>query len=100
MAGGGGEFLSLQAAFAGALLLGGALCLYAGTPHQRLLAARPASRRVRVAGGACLAAALALLLARMGPATAVFTWTIGLMTAWTILPIAIGWLRHRRQARP
>jgi hypothetical protein len=79
------------------LLTGGALCLYVATPHQRLLAARPSPRPVRAAGSVCLAAALAILLALMGPATAVFTWAIGLMAAWTIPPVAIAWLRHRRQ---
>lgn len=96
MGGGGGELLSgALATLAGALLTGGALCLYVATPHQRLLATRPAPRPARVAGCVCLAAALAILLALMGPATAVFTWATGLMTAWTILPVAIGWLRHR-----
>lgn len=85
---------------AGVLLAGGALCLYAGTPRQRLLATRLPPRLARAAGCTCLAAALAILLALMGPATAVFTWTIGLMTVWTIVPVAIGWLRHRKEAEP
>lgn len=88
-----------MAALIGALLVAGALCLYAGAPNQRLLAAPLASRPARAAGCACLAAALAMLLATMGPATAVFTWTTGLMLVWTILPIVIGWLRHRDETR-
>lgn len=87
------------ATLSGALLIGGAICLYAGTPRQRLLATGPAPLPARAAGYACLGAALAILLALMGPATAVFTWTIGLMTVWTILPVAIGWLRHRKETR-
>lgn len=92
--------MAFATALAGTLLTGGAICLYASTPHQRLLATRLAPRPARAAGFACLAAALAMLLALMGPATAVFTWTIGLMTAWTILPVAVGWLRHRKETRP
>lgn len=101
MGGSGGGFLSgALATLAGALLVAGALCLYVATPNQRLLATRPAPRPARAAGCACLVAALAILLALMGSATAVFTWAIGLMTAWTIPPVVIAWLRHRRQARP
>lgn len=90
----------LPAVLSALLLIGGATCLYLITPHQRLLATPPSARVALVAGLACLVGALAILLGSMGPATAVFTWTVGLMTAWTIFPVVIGWLRHRKETRP
>jgi len=92
--------MAFAAILAGALLLGGAVSLYLSTPNQRLLARRPARRAMQAIAGLSLTAALAILLALMGPATAVFTWTIGLMLAWTILPVAIGWRHHRKGTRP
>lgn len=89
----------LAAAIAGALLIGGGVCLYLTTSYQRLLSAPLPLRTARVAGWLGLAAALAILLSLMGPATAIFTWTVGLMMAWTIPPVAIGWLRYRREAQ-
>lgn len=91
--------IALAATLAVALLIAGGGCLYLTTTHQRLLAA-PLPLSARAAGWVCLLAALAILLTFMGPATAVFTWTIGLMMAWTIPPIAIGWLRYRKETRP
>src|SRR3546814_12329160 len=87
----------LAAALAVLLLVGGAAGLYLTTSNQRLVAAPLPSRTARVAGLASLFAALALLLGLMGPATAIFTWMIGLMLAWTIPPVVIGWLRHRKE---
>lgn len=86
------------AALAVILLVGGAACLYLAAPHQRLLPA-PLPRSAALAGVLGLFAALATLLALMGPATAVFAWTAGLMMAWTLLPIVIGWLRYRKERR-
>jgi hypothetical protein len=79
------------------LLAAGATSLYLATAHQRLLARPPATPVLRVAGFGSLAAALAALLMLMGPATAVFTWTIGVMLAWTLPPVVIGWLRYRKE---
>jgi hypothetical protein len=90
----------LAAALAVLLLVGGAAGLYLTTSNQRLVAAPLPSRTARVAGLASLFAALALLLGLMGPATAIFTWMIGLMLAWTIPPVVIGWLRHRKEIMP
>lgn len=81
---------------AAALLIVGAAALYATMVHQRLLSS-PLPRRARAAASVALVGALALLLALMGPATAVFTWVIGLMAIWTLLPLATGWLRYRRE---
>ena len=89
----------LAAALAALLLIGGALCLYLTTPHQRLLAAPLSTRAAPIIGWLCLAAALAILLGVMGPGTAVFTWTIGLMMVWTIPPVVVGWLRYRTGTR-
>lgn len=90
----------LAAVLAAELLVGGAACLYLATTNQRLLADPLPSRTASVAGLAGLLAALAILVGLMGPATAIFTWMIGLMLAWTIPPIAIGWLRHRKKIAP
>lgn len=90
----------LPATLSAFLLIGGAACLYQATPHQRLLVTPLSARTALVAGSVCLVGALAILLGLMGSATAVFTWTIGLMTAWTIPPVVIGWLRRRRETRP
>ncbi len=84
---------------AAVLLTAGALALYLCAPHQRLLSA-PARKPAAWIGAALLAAALALLLTMMGPATAVFTWMTALALLWTIPPVVIGWLRFRRSARP
>lgn len=86
------------ATLAMALLVTGAVRLYLTTAHQRLLPA-PLPVRARGIGGACLVGALVILLGLMGTATAVFTWAIGLMVAWTIPPVAIGWLHYRKGTR-
>lgn len=87
----------LAAMLAITLLAGGAACLYVATPNQRLLARSPAPRFLRIVGLVCLVCALAVLLGLMGPATAVFTWMTGLMLAWTIPPVVVGWLRYRKR---
>lgn len=88
--------LSLVAALA---LLTGATCLYLAAPHQ-VLTRRPVNRRaLGIGGGIALVASIALLLAVMGPATAVFTWTVGLMMLWSIAPVVIRWLRFRQGQR-
>lgn len=92
--------IAVGAMLAVLVLAGGAFCLYLTVPHQRVLAVPLPSHAMRIVGFVGLAAALAILLALMGPATAVFSWTIGLMTAWTIPPVAIGWLHYRKQPRP
>lgn len=83
------------AAFA---IIGGALGLYVGTPHQALIAGGGARRSGRIAGIVLLAVALALLMTVQGPATAVFTWMTGAMLVWSIVPVAVRWWRFRREA--
>lgn len=84
------------AALAALLLIGGAIGLYLVAPHQRLLARPLATAWSKPAAMVCAACALVILLTLMGPATAVFTWMTGLMLVWTIPPVVIGWLRHRK----
>lgn len=86
----------LWAAVAALLLIGAAASLYLAAPHQRLLAGPLNAPALPVAGLLCAVGALALFLMLMGPATAVFTWMTGLMLVWTIPPVVIGWLRHRK----
>jgi len=82
------------AAIAMMMLVAGTTLLYLATPHQALRAS-PLGRWASRAGLAALAVALILLLRVMGPATAVFAWTTGLMLLWTIPPLAIAFARRR-----
>ena len=82
------------AAFA---LMIGAGSLYLASPNQMAMTLPVNRETLRIIGIVVLAAALVLLLAQMGPATAVFTWTVGLMLLWSVPPIIIGWLRFRRE---
>lgn len=86
---------ALIAAAAGII---GATCLYLAAPNQALLDSVPNKRPVRIAGYSGLIIALASLLTLMGSATAVFTWTIGLMLLWTVPPVAIRWLKFRKES--
>ncbi|PCG08579.1 hypothetical protein COA17_12980 [Sphingomonas ginsenosidimutans] len=81
-----------------AAIVGGAMCLYAGTRHQALIRPGVAARPCRIVGTLLLLLALALLLTVHGPATAVFTWATIAMLVWSIAPVAIGWWRFRRGA--
>lgn len=85
---------ALIAAIAGVI---GATCLYLAAPYQALLDHAPDGKILRIAGICGLVIALVLLLTVMGPATAVFTWTIGLMLLWTVAPVAIRWLKFRKE---
>lgn len=84
--------LSLAAAVC---LVAGALAVYLSMPHQALVSST-APRSVRFAGAAALVIALGLLLVVMGSATAVFTWATALILLWSVPPVIIGWLRHRK----
>ncbi|RYE70320.1 MAG: hypothetical protein EOP17_01090 [Rhizobiaceae bacterium] len=86
----------ILALLAAALLVGGATVLYLAAPNQSLTRQK-AGPPVAYAGVAALVGALVVLLSLMGPATAVFTWMTGIMLLWTVPPLAIGWLRHRRE---
>lgn len=78
-------------------LLIGAGCLYLASPNQ-MARKSPVNRRIlRLVGIVALMASLALLLTQMGSATAVFTWTVGLMLLWTVPPVVIRWLRFRKE---
>jgi hypothetical protein len=87
----------LVAWLAALALLIGAGCLYLASPHQAVSTSPVNGRALRLAGTAALLAALVLLLSRMGPATAVFTWTVGLMLLWSLPPIGLRWLRFRKE---
>lgn len=89
---------ALLAAFAVVLVFAGAAVAYLTAPHQALLKRRMTAPFSKIAGALALFGALAVLLSLMGPATAVFTWATGLMLLWSIGPVAIGWMRHRRSA--
>jgi hypothetical protein len=79
--------------------LAGALCIYVASPHQALVRRPVDARAVRWAGIVLLVAALALLLALQGPATAVFTWATGAMLVWSIVPVVARWWRFRGESK-
>ncbi|MCW8125549.1 hypothetical protein [Microbulbifer halophilus] len=83
---------------AGFLIALGSLALYLASPNQRLLS-RPFPRRpLAIGGSVALVAALSLQLQYSGAAAAVFIVVTGAMLIWTLLPMAIAYWRHRRQA--
>lgn len=88
--------IAVAATFA---LLAGPVLLYLSARHQQWLP-RPAPAAVRYAGWAATLLALGLLLLLMGPATAVFTWSTGLMLVWSLLPVVVAWRRARPQVQP
>ncbi len=75
----------------------GAACLYLRSPNQPLTKGDVPKGPMLILGLGGLAISLALLLQVMGSATAVFTWSIGLMLLWTVPPIVIRWLYFRRE---
>ncbi|MFT4027269.1 MAG: hypothetical protein QM676_10770 [Novosphingobium sp.] len=75
----------------------GATCLYLRSPNQPLTKGDVPRRPMLILGAGGLAVSLALLLRVMGPATAVFTWSVGLMLLWTVPPIVVRWLYFRRE---
>jgi len=78
-------------------LVAGTTCLYTATPHQALLTGPARGPVQRWIGFVCLTSSLVLLLLVMGPATAVFTWTVGAMLMWSVPPIVVRWLRYRKE---
>ncbi|GEM_PF-1734992 len=88
----------ILALLAVALLIAGALLLYASTRHQALLA-KPASRRAGLMGGGLVLGALVTFEGVAGPATAVFIWLTGLMLLWSLIPILAKWIRWKVEAR-
>ncbi|MFT3964560.1 MAG: hypothetical protein QM690_01600 [Sphingobium sp.] len=78
-------------------LLIGAACFYLAAPHQIVLKPPVSGRALQITGAVALLASLVLLLTQMGSATAVFTWTVGLMVLWSVPPIVIRWLRFRKE---
>lgn len=73
-----------------------ALLLYLASPNQRMLL-RPLPRRtVGWTGTAFLVAAIAVLLASAGPATALFIAFTLAMSFWSVVPLAVAWWRRPR----
>lgn len=89
----------LFAAIGIVLTLGGATALYAAAPHQKLLAATLPPRRCAMVGALLMAAGLGALLTWAGPATAIFISLTMAMLAFSFVPVAVAWLRHRKEQR-
>ncbi len=79
-------------------LVGGGL-LYLASPNQKWRERPLAGRWVIWAGGVLLALSLILLWQVAGSASSVFILTTVLMAIWTLLPLAIAWLRSHKDAR-
>lgn len=82
-----------------ALTVLAALLLYAASPHQQLgrLPCTPAV--ARALGALMLVAGVALMRLWSGWAVALCAPLTVLMVVWSIMPLAIGWWRHRRKDR-
>jgi hypothetical protein len=75
-----------------------AMLFHLVSPHQQM-GALPLPRSVlALLGGVSLAVGIAMIAAWSGWAVAMFTPLTVLMVVWSILPLAIGWWRHRRKA--
>lgn len=88
----------MLALIAALLLILGSVAAYLAAPHQQLRKTA-APRGLGLLGAAAILAALVILLTIMGSATAVFTAVIGLMLLWSILPVAIAWIRYRQSGK-
>ncbi|TXS94033.1 hypothetical protein FV139_10500 [Parahaliea maris] len=75
-----------------------ALCLYLASPHQKLVQRPLPGRALALTGIALGVSTLALLNSYFGPAIAVFILVTGLMLLWSLPPLAIAWLHHKRQS--
>lgn len=81
---------------AAVLILLGAGLLYLASPNQRLNVAALPSTLLAWAGLLLLLFALILLLQFSGSATSVFILLTGVMFVWTVPPMVIGYLQHKR----
>lgn len=88
--------ISLFLTAAAVLIVLGAGLLYLASPNQRLYAAALPLRLLALTGMLLLLVALLLLLQFSGSATSVFILLTGVMLMWTVPPMVIGYLRHKR----
>ncbi|TLM77045.1 hypothetical protein ACONUD_08950 [Microbulbifer harenosus] len=77
----------------------GAGLLYLASPNQRIFSSVLPARPLLWAGLLLLALALVLLLQYSGTATSVFILLTGVMFTWTIPPMVIAYLRHKREVQ-
>lgn len=78
-------------------LLIGALLLYLGMPHQKLLRSRPPGWLARGAGATLLTAAIFMLASNMSGSVSIFTAVVMAMTLWSLTPMLFAWLHHARR---
>lgn len=86
--------IAAVAVSAGLLVCVGAILLYLASPNQRWTGRPLAPRPLAGAGALALLVSLALLLGIAGPATAIFIWITLATTVWSLVPLAIAWLRR------
>lgn len=84
-------------AISGLGLVMGGILFYFGTPHQQLDRTIAPKRSLRWGGLVLLIVATTLLATRMAVSAAIFSATIVVMTIWSLAPLLIAWLRHRRE---
>lgn len=71
----------------------GALLLYLASEHQQLWPGHGAHRGLAITGAVGMLLGLIMITQWSGPATSVFiTMTLAILV-WTVLPLAVAWLR-------
>lgn len=81
----------------GCLILLGSALLYLASPNQRLGSLPLAPRLAGWGGAAFLIVGASLILGWAGAATTIFIAMTLVMTAWSILPLAVAWARRDRE---
>lgn len=89
--------MTLSTYFGIGIELIGALLVYAGARHQRLLSDRGPRPRLRWLGSALLVAAFPIILGGLSVSVALFVWVAVAMTFWSIAPLIVAWRAWRRK---
>lgn len=77
--------------------LAGAASFYLAARHQALLPRPLTARQAFPASILFLAAAAALFARLYSPATALYSLAVVLMVAWSIGPVAVAFIQHRKR---
>lgn len=93
--------LSLNLVSGFVLIMLGANLVHLASPHQKLMrVAGPRRPVIAAVGTAMLAIATLLLVRALSFLGGIFTALTLVMLLWSVPPLAIAWLRQRREARP
>lgn len=91
--------IAFYATLAGIAATAGASLLYLASPNQRLRAHRLTGRWPQMLGWGLILCALLLLWQFAGSASGIFILFTLLMAIWSLPPLAIAWLRARKDAQ-